>query len=197
MAKLHRFVRLDDRFDTHIFTFLLPPSLALHTTPGATTSAQDTVSRDFMYAHQKWTLSVERGDLHAGVYVNLDNVYEGMTVTVDLSVTLVNQDHFARNESYVEKDCAFTSRRSSVGRKSFVAVTELVRAGYQILADQCNLRSMEKPQPTFEFNAPAGPMLLEVEMRNCRTTFQQVSYVGQHSFCRTTFQQVSSVGIVL
>ena len=55
MARLLRFVRLDDSFDTQVFTFALPeslPCLESVRAPGAT--PEDFVSRDFNYGHQRW-----------------------------------------------------------------------------------------------------------------------------------------------
>lgn len=90
MAKLHRFVKLKDRFDSQVFTFLLPNSLI-------NDFSKDVYNREFAYGQQHWILTVGRNDKHMSVSVTLKNVTHGMRVTVDLMFVLINREHFTRH----------------------------------------------------------------------------------------------------
>src|SRR6218665_574383 len=151
MAKLHRMVKLNDRFDTYVFTFLLPPSVA-------TVTSQDIFSKEFSYGHHRWTLSTVRGDQHLGAYLAMANVYDGMTCSVDFTMTLLNNDHYTKNETYVERGCVFSSQNPRLGRKSFIALTDLTMRGFQLPLG----------------GDGGGWFLLELELRNCKSSFEQV-----------------------
>lgn len=154
MAKLHRMVKLNDRHNTHVFTFLLPPGVA-----ASTTANQDVFNKEFLYGHQRWTVSAVRGEQHLGVYLTLSSAYDGMTCTVDFTATLLNQDHYTKNETYVERGCVFSSLSPRQGRKSFIALTDLTTRGFQM-----------------PFTGGGGGWFhLELDIRNCRSIFEQVS----------------------
>ena len=46
-------------------------------------------------------------------------------MTLDLSVSLLSREHFTRNESFVEKNCKFTSKVTLHDRKSFTSINRL------------------------------------------------------------------------
>ncbi|ELT89797.1 hypothetical protein CAPTEDRAFT_214964 [Capitella teleta] len=149
MARMFRLVKLHDRFDTEVFSFQLPASILREFSP-------DVLSREFTYGHQKWSISILRGEHHIGAYLNVKNLSEGMWCTVDYSFTLVNSDHFTRNDSFLERGCTFSAEGPSQGRRNFVGVKDL--------------RDRKFVQENGEF-------ILELEMRNMLTFFHQAKKV--------------------
>ena len=150
MARLFRFVRLDDRFDTQTFTFLLPPTLVKEFSP-------DVYSRDFLYGHQKWSVSLVKSDKHVGSHITLKNASDGFSCTVDYSFTLLNSEHFTKNETFAERHCVFNADKYTNGRKTFIGLSDLSNRG---------------------FTQESGEFLLELELRNISTTFEQVSCIS-------------------
>ena len=153
MARLFRLVKLYDRFDTQVFSFQLPASILREYSP-------DVISRDFTYGHQKWFVTVLRGEQHIGTYLNLKNISEGMTCEVDYSFTLLNSDHFTRNDCFVERGCKFTAEATSLGRRNFVGVKDL-----------CDRKFVQEN----------GEFILELELRNVLTHFEQVRVTPLYS----------------
>ena len=149
MAKLHRMVKLDDRFNTHVFTFLLPSSAIFGQ------SSMDTFSRDFVYGHQKWTFSAVRGDSHLGASVSLSSVCEFMTVTVDVTFTMVNQEHYTKSERFEIRGCGFNSQCKTHGRRNFIGLPDLVSRNFQTKHE-------------------SGWYVIELEMRDPKSNFEQV-----------------------
>ena len=153
MAQLHRFVKLHDRFDTQIFTFILPSSLVKDASP-------DVYSRDFIYGYHKWNISFVRGDKHVSSYITLKNLADGMICSVDYSFTVLNKEHFTKNESFFERGSEFTIDQCSHGRKTFIGISDLVKRNF-----------------AFE----NGEFLVELELRNMRTTFEQTIHLPRES----------------
>ncbi|XP_074646612.1 uncharacterized protein LOC141902682 [Tubulanus polymorphus] len=146
MAQLHRFVKLHDRFDTQIFTFVVPGTIVKEYSP-------DVYSRDFMYGYQKWVICFVRSDLHVGTFLSLRNVTDGMACTIDYAFTILNKEHFTKNEGYLEKDCNFTAKEHTRGRKNLIGVNDLVDRHFLLDEDK---------------------IIIELEMRNIRTSFEQI-----------------------
>ena len=149
MARLYRFVKLNDRIDTQVFTFILPGSL------GQDSAHRDVESKEFLYGHQKWQILITRHDSHIGAFLLLKNATDGLTCHADFSFTFTNKEHFAKNESYTERKCKFTAEKNKVGRKNFMSSTDLNSRGF--LQDN-------------------GNYLLDLEMRGMSSVFEQVSY---------------------
>ena len=147
MAQLHRFVKLRDRFDSQVFTFIVPGSLVKDLTT-------DIYSRDFVYGHQKWCISLVPNERAVGAYLALRNVSNGMVCNIDFSFTMVNRQHFTKNECIVERDIQFTSDRHTHGRKMFIGLEDLLNRGFLHHNDT---------------------YMLEVELRSVQTNFEQVN----------------------
>ncbi|KAK2141780.1 hypothetical protein LSH36_1042g01011 [Paralvinella palmiformis] len=124
MARLFRLSTLNDRFDTRVFTFQLPASVSKENTP-------DACSRDFTYGYQSWGVSAVRYERHVGVYLTLRSACVGLTVIVDYGFTLVNGEHFTKNEVFTERGCVFTSESATHGRSTFVGVPDLTSRGFR------------------------------------------------------------------
>ncbi len=147
MAQLHRFVKLSDKLDTQVFTFIFSSSLGREKTIEVT-------SKDFTYGYQKWSISLDKNDKHLNAVLTIKNVSEGTLCSLDYSITLVNKDHFTKNEMFMEKACEFTMEKTSHLRKNIISVLDLTTRGFQ---------------------HDHGQFIVELEMRNMRTTFEQVN----------------------
>lgn len=144
MARLYRFVKLSDRFDTQVFTFVLPNKITREFSP-------DIFSKEFTYGYQKWNVSFVRSDKHLGSYLRLQTPAEGMTCRLDFSFTMLNKEHFTRNESYIEKSNDFTPEQTTNGRKAFIPLNDLTQR---------------------QFLQTSGEFLVELEMRNMLTFYE-------------------------
>lgn len=143
MAQLFRFLYMDDRHRSEVFTFMIPSSFILDVDT-------DLKSRDFTSSHQKWSLSFSKLDGQLSAFVTLKSAYEGMTVTADYSITLINREHFTRNESFSEKTAKFTFDNASQGRRAFVSIEALC---------------------TLDFMDERGNIQCELEIKNVNTVF--------------------------
>jgi hypothetical protein len=144
MAKLHRFLKLNDRFDSQVFTFLLPSKLVTDDNP-------DTYTKDVVYGYHKWTAYFIRTELHLGCFLKLQSACNGMKCQIDFSFTLLNREHFTRNETFIEKGCVFTTESSQHGRKNFVGLNDLLER---------------------DFTQVSGDYLIELEMRKINCSFE-------------------------
>lgn len=120
MAKLHRLVKLDDRQNTHVFTFILPLSIG-------SDSAKDIISTEFSCGYQKWNISLikQEKDSHIGAYLTLKHPTAGLYVTADYGFTMLNRGHYTSNESYTDTGKLFTKQQPTQGRKSFISVSDV------------------------------------------------------------------------
>ena len=102
MALLYRFTKLNDRCNTGVFTFIVTRSVTRDLYRDATT-------KDFCYGYHRWAISFTRAnDKVLGVYLILRNPSPNTKCFADYSLTLLNREHFSKNESYTEKQCKFT-----------------------------------------------------------------------------------------
>ncbi|XP_041376336.1 uncharacterized protein LOC121388875 [Gigantopelta aegis] len=138
MAKLYRFVKLNDRFNAQIFTFLLPGKIVREFTP-------DCYAKDFVYGYQRWAVSFVRSDRHIGAFLKLQTTTQGIKCRLDFAFTVLNKDHFTKNEHFIEKSCEFSHESNVFGRKTFIEIDDLLQRGF-----------------VQEF----GDVLIELEMRN-------------------------------
>lgn len=102
MALLHRFSKLNDRSNTGIFTFIVTRSVTrdLH---------RDATTKDFYYGYHRWAISFTRAnDKILGVYLILRDTSPSSITYTDFSITLLNREHFSRNEQYGEKQSKFS-----------------------------------------------------------------------------------------
>jgi len=158
MARLHRLVKMFDRGDTSIFTFRFPLPESFSTSSSSAPDRQlDTVSPDFVYGHQRWSVTLRGHERHIGAWLSLRQVVEGTTCCVDYAMTALNRKHFSRNDSVADRECRFSLPGSgSHGSGTLLDATDLHAAGFVV--DESLTREV----------------LVEVEMRNCETTFVQV-----------------------
>lgn len=145
MARLHRLVKLDDRQNTHIFTFILPLSIG-------SDSAKEIVSPEFLCGYQKWNIVLvkQERESHIGAYLTLKNPTPGLFVTADYGFTMLNRGHYTSNESFTDTGKVFTKQQPRQGRKSFISVGDIknTKRGFIMEKDQlfvevtlCNFRT--------------------------------------------------------
>ncbi|XP_076449491.1 uncharacterized protein LOC143285925 [Babylonia areolata] len=89
MAKLCRLVKLHDRFNAQVFTFMVPSKILREFSP-------DVYSKDFVYGQQKWNVSFVRSDRHLGAFLKLTTPSQGLRCRLDFSFTIVNSEHFTK-----------------------------------------------------------------------------------------------------
>ena len=80
MAKLFRNVKLQDRFNTEVFTFQLPAKLIKD-------NAQTAFSKDFIYGYQKWTATFVKSERHLGAFLRLRTATPYVVCRVDYAFT--------------------------------------------------------------------------------------------------------------
>ena len=160
MAKLHRFLKLNDRFDSQVFTFALPNKLLTESSP-------ESYTKDIIYGHHKWTVTFLRTERHLGCFLKLQTVSNGMRVQIDFSFTLLNREHFTRNETYLEKGCSFTMDSDQQGRKTFVGLNDLIDR---------------------DFMLDSGDFLIELEMRKVNCVFECYIRVPRESQSRYSYE---------
>ncbi|KAI2807259.1 hypothetical protein BLOT_009222 [Blomia tropicalis] len=154
MALLYRFTKLNDRHNTGIFTFIVTRSVTrdLH---------RDATTKDFYYGYHRWAISFTRAnDKSLGVYLILRNASPSTECFADYTLTLLNREHFSRNEQHTEKQCKFTADRTTQGIQKWILLSEI---------------------QSRKFGDETGEFLLELSLGNITTTFEthlQVSNGG-------------------
>lgn len=93
MALLYRLVKLPDRFQTHVFTFVVTKSVTRD-------PDRDVTSKEFACGHQKWSITFSRTDKMLGAYLVWKSASESVRVYVDFTFTILNREHFSVNESF-------------------------------------------------------------------------------------------------
>lgn len=153
MARLFRIIKLHDRFDTSVFTFVLPNRILREFSP-------DMYAKDFVYGYQKWTVSFVKNDHHLGAFLKLQTPSTSMACKLDYSFTMLNHEHFTKNESFIEKDSVFNQESDTKGRKSFVSLSDLA---------------------TRSFIHENGEFLVELELRNIVSTLECMLHIPKES----------------
>ncbi|CAF1079503.1 unnamed protein product [Rotaria sordida] len=124
MAHFTRFVSFEDKFNTNLFTFILPSTFLLGT-------EEKLITREFICRHIPFALTfVKNGDQLNAFLLHRSRDTERIEMTLDLSVTLLCREHFTRNETFIEKNCKFTNKVTLHGRKSFTSVNRLCSVDY-------------------------------------------------------------------
>ncbi|TRY61048.1 hypothetical protein TCAL_17194 [Tigriopus californicus] len=101
MALLHRFLRLNDHKETGIFTFIVTKNVTRD-------SHRDVTSKDFWYGYHRWAVAFSRHEKTVGIYLVWRNASEGMKVTLDFNLILLNRDHFSQNQIFNRKRVKFS-----------------------------------------------------------------------------------------
>lgn len=91
MALLYRFSRLNDRSNTGVFTFIVTRSVTRDVHRDATT-------KDFAFGYHRWAVSFQRTEKTLGVYLILRNPSPGTKCYLDYTFTILNREHFSKNE---------------------------------------------------------------------------------------------------
>lgn len=102
MALLYRLVKLPDRAQTHVFTFVVTKSVTRD-------PDRDVTSKEFACGHQKWSITFSRTDKMLGAYLVWKSASESVRVYVDFTFTILNREHFSVNESFAGKQVSDTT----------------------------------------------------------------------------------------
>lgn len=143
LANLHRFVRLNDKSDTQVFTFIVPTQL----TRGF---VNEVYSENFLFRNQTWVVKFDRKERHIGAYLIMRSMQNQLSCIIDYSFMVLNRDHFTKNESFSERSCEFSLKKLCRGRPSFIEVADLENRHF--LFDD-------------------GKFLIELELKNCATIY--------------------------
>jgi len=118
MALLYRFVKIDDRPQSHVFTFIVTRSVTRDL-------ERDINSKEFTCGYQKWAITFTRTDKVLGVYLVWKSSSEGMRVYIDFTFTILNREHFTGNESFSGKTIKFTHDCAAQGNRNYLPVSDL------------------------------------------------------------------------
>ncbi|XP_022698673.1 uncharacterized protein LOC111265921 [Varroa jacobsoni] len=152
MALLYRFTRLNDRSNTGIFTFIVTRTVTrdIH---------RDAVTKDFAHGYHRWALSFVRTEKTLGVFLVIRNPAQSSRCCVDFTLTLLNREHFSRNESLSEKQTPFTVDSPAHGAAKWLPLAELAERRF---ADE------------------TGEFLVELSMANVSTMFDADIKIPPH-----------------
>ncbi|KAL1110104.1 hypothetical protein AAG570_008181 [Ranatra chinensis] len=100
MALLYRFVKVPDRANSHVFTFIVTKSVTRDL-------ERDVTSKEFACGHQRWAITFSRTDKVLGVYLVWRSTSESMRVYVDFTFTIMNREHFSVNEAFSGKQVCY------------------------------------------------------------------------------------------
>ncbi|GAB6033781.1 hypothetical protein CHUAL_013943 [Chamberlinius hualienensis] len=144
MALLYRFVKINDRCNTQVFTFIITKTVTrdFH---------RDITSKDFTYNYQKWAVTFSRSDKYLSLFLAWRNPCVGMKCYVDFIFSIQNRDHFSLNEVFSAKQCRFTVDQTMNGNRKFISLSDL------------HVRN---------FTDENGEFLLEVTLSNVRNIFE-------------------------
>lgn len=144
MALLYRFTRLNDRSNTGVFTFIATRSVTrdLH---------RDATTKDFPFAYHRWAVSFVRTDKVLGVLLRIRNAAPGWKCYLDFTFTLLNREHFSKNEALSEKQVRFSAEESTHGAARWILISDL---------------------QTRRFSDETGEFLLELSLANAMTVFE-------------------------
>ena len=154
MSLLYRFAKLQDRANTHVFTFVVTKSVTRDL-------ERDVTSKEFACGFQKWAITFSRTDKVLGVYLVWRNPSEGMRVYVDFTFTLLNREHFSVNEAFSGKQVKFTYDSPAQGNRNYIPVNDLYARN---------------------FTDTNGEFQLELTMGNVRTIYDTEFRVPQSIF---------------
>lgn len=153
MALLYRFVRIQDRTNSHVFTFVVTKSVTRDL-------ERDVTSKEFMCGYQKWAITFSRTDKVLGVFLVWRNASEGMRIYIDFTFTILNREHFSVNESFSGKQIKFTYESPAHGNRNYISVNDLYNRN---------------------FTDPNGEFQLELTLGNVRTIYE-THFRVPHSF---------------
>ncbi|XP_046398446.1 uncharacterized protein LOC124165208 [Ischnura elegans] len=118
MSLLYRFTKLQDRADTHVFTFVVTRSVTRDL-------ERDVTSKEFTAGHHRWAITFSRNDKVLGVYLVWRSASEGIRVSADFAFTLLNREHFSANEAFSGRQVKFTAGCPAQGNRNYIPVNDL------------------------------------------------------------------------
>lgn len=160
MALLYRFVKIQDRTNSHVFTFVVTKSVTRDL-------ERDITSKEFVCGYQKWAITFSRTDKVLGVFLIWRNASESMRAYVDFTFTILNREHFSVNESFSGKQIKFTYESPAHGNRNYIPVSDLY---------------------TRNFTDSNGEFQLELTIGNVRTVYETHFRIPHSIFSSFTSQ---------
>lgn len=160
MALLTRFIRIPDRANSHVFSFVVTRSVTrdLH---------RDVTSKEFTYGYHRWAITFSRAGKVLGVYLVWRNPSEGMRVYIDFSFTLLNRDHFSANEMFSGRQVKFTFDSPAQGNRRYIPVDDLYERNFtdnngefQLELTVANIRTIYETEMRITLPSPNTSSLL-------------------------------------
>ncbi|XP_076370439.1 uncharacterized protein LOC143256717 [Tachypleus tridentatus] len=152
MALLYRFTKLNDRSNTGIFTFIVTRSVArdLH---------RDPTTKDFIFGYHRWAITFTRSEKLLGVFLILRNPSMGTKCYTDFSFTLLNREHFSKNEIVAQKQSCFSVDHPAHGTNKWIPMADL---------------------STRRFTDENEEFLIELSVGNVKTVFEGEIKIPHH-----------------
>lgn len=103
-----------------IFTFSVPVSLVRG-------FVEEIVTSPFEYHSFRWRLRLIRTQLHVGAFIELSTRMENSNsrIYIDYTLTVINQEHFSKNQSFSRRNVCFNNSSKSHGDGCFVEASDL------------------------------------------------------------------------
>eukprot|EP00095_Tigriopus_kingsejongensis_P006112 maker-scaffold872_size86337-snap-gene-0.17 protein:Tk06112 transcript:maker-scaffold872_size86337-snap-gene-0.17-mRNA-1 annotation:"PREDICTED: uncharacterized protein LOC103573133" len=119
MALLTRYFQLGDADGTQVFNFIVTKAVTRDL-------KRDVISKDFVYGFHRWALSFSREEKTLGIYLVWRSPSEGINVSLDLMVTLLNREAFDENRSFSIRKATFLTGYHQNGNRGFIKIGDLL-----------------------------------------------------------------------
>lgn len=159
MALLYRFVKVHDRGNTRVFSFVVTKTVTrdLH---------RDVTTKEFPYGFHRWAVTFSRNEKLLGVYLVWRNPSEHVRLYIDFAFSLLNREHFSGNESFSGKQIKFSKDSPAQGNRKFINVGSLyerkftdTNGEFQLELTMTNIRTVFETELVIERPLPVPPAL--------------------------------------
>ncbi|XP_043255034.1 uncharacterized protein LOC122398857 [Colletes gigas] len=132
MALLYRFVRVPDSSCTRVFSFVVTRSVVRD-------PERDVTSKELVCGFQRWSVAFSQGNKVLGAYLVWRSASRNLRVYVDFTFTLLNREHFSRNERFSGKRVKFTYEAPAQGNRNYIPVSDLYYRNFTDTNDEFQL----------------------------------------------------------
>lgn len=119
MALLTRYFQLGDPGGTQVFNFIVTKAVTRDL-------KRDVISKDFVYGFHRWALSFSREEKTLGIYLVWRSPSDGVNVSLDLRVTLLNREAFDENRTFTMRKATFLTGYHQNGNRGFIKIGDLL-----------------------------------------------------------------------
>lgn len=105
--------------------FLIPSSIARG-------FVQEMDSVQFSYFGSKWKLQIQRSQMHIGAFLLLlpSKCPTNMEIFLDISLTIINREHFSKNQQFAERQVIFNRGIRRYGCETLIELSDLFGGKY-------------------------------------------------------------------